>query len=74
LQANPLGEHHRLGTWEITKRSTNISGTVCVEYRPSKDADPVAMSTYNVTCIPAQTRIPASKKSSPVGTGLNTGC
>ncbi|WP_248703999.1 hypothetical protein [Curtobacterium sp. MWU13-2055] len=74
LQANPLGEHHRLGTWEITKRSTSISGTVCVEYRPSTDADPVAMSTYNVTYIPAQGRIPASKNSSPVGTGLNTGC
>jgi hypothetical protein len=32
------------------------------------------MSIYNVTYKAAQLRLPESKRSSPVGTGLNTGC
>ncbi|ROP72227.1 hypothetical protein [Curtobacterium sp. PhB115] len=74
LEAHPLDEHHHLGKWEITKRPGYIAGTVCVEYRPTEDADPVAMSTYNVTYSAAEGSMPESKRSSPAGTGLNTGC
>lgn len=76
VAAHPLADHHHLGKWEIGKPdATGASiGTVCIEYRPTKDADPVAMATANAQYAPASGSVRELRRASPVGNGLNVGC
>ncbi|QWS33175.1 hypothetical protein [Curtobacterium aetherium] len=76
VAAHPLGEHHHLGKWEIRERDVTglVSGTVCIEYRQSDDADPVAMATTLAQYSPADGSVREHRETTPVGTGLNVGC
>lgn len=77
VDAHPLAEHHHLGKWTIKDESAStgfVTGTVCVEYRPAKGSEAVAMATANVQYMLAHGSSPADGRIGFVGTGLNVGC
>ena len=74
LKTHPLAAHHHLGTWKIKDTSDGtgtVTGSVCVEYRPTVTTEPVAMATVNVQYRPASGSLPADGHIGFAGRGLN---